>query len=86
MGDAGSYDHAKTYKTLYSHEQKTGQKYSICVVIPPNIGKKIRVMAGYQGLKMLFTVTRQSLVERYGQKIQPIKIQKLKLELIFLIA
>ena len=40
MGDAGGYDHAKTYETLHSHEQKTGQKHSICVVIPPNIGFK----------------------------------------------
>ena len=38
MGDAGGYDHAKTYETLRSHEQKTGQEHLICVVIPPNIG------------------------------------------------
>ena len=38
MGDAGGYDHAKTYETLRSHERKTGQEHSTCVVIPPNIG------------------------------------------------
>ena len=38
MGDAGGYDHAKTYETLLSHEQKTGQEHSVRAVIPPNIG------------------------------------------------
>lgn len=40
ISDSGGYDHAQTYETLLSHEQKTGQEYSICVVIPPNIGFK----------------------------------------------
>lgn len=40
MGDEGGYDHAKTYETLISHEQKTGQEHSTCVVVPPNIGFK----------------------------------------------
>ncbi len=40
MGDAGGYDHAKTYETLHSYELKTEQEHSICVVIPPNIGFK----------------------------------------------
>jgi len=38
LGDAGGYDHAKTYETLNSHEQKTKQEHSIRVVIP--ISKK----------------------------------------------
>jgi hypothetical protein len=40
IGDAGGYDHAKTYETLLHHEQKTGQEHSISAVIPPNIGFK----------------------------------------------
>ncbi len=40
LGDAGGYDHAKTYETLNSHEQKTKQVHSIRVVIPPNTGFK----------------------------------------------
>ena len=40
MGDAGGYDHAKTYETLLFHEQKTEQEHSIRVVIPPNTGFK----------------------------------------------
>ncbi len=42
IGDAGGYDHAKTYETLTSHEKKTGKKHSISVVVPPNIGRTLR--------------------------------------------